>query len=161
MQRVKDPLQCDFMQRKIVLAHENQLQWQKKQIQAPRVFGVMLTEHLVQAGALVPPVLEWCCTQVDHFLWIWFDIFSCTIIMITRISYIFSCLFIMITRISHIFLSHHHDYQDSTYFPVSPSWPPDWSWGGSRWHLPSLGTGLAHSGSKATVWQWRGLYTNI
>ena len=24
----------------------------------------MLTDHLVQAGALVPPVLEWCCTQV-------------------------------------------------------------------------------------------------
>lgn len=34
-------------------------------IQAPRVFGVMLTEHLVQAGALVPPVLEWCCTQIE------------------------------------------------------------------------------------------------
>ena len=37
---------------------------QELQIQAPRVFGVMLPEHLVQAGALVPPVLEWCCTQV-------------------------------------------------------------------------------------------------
>ena len=34
------------------------------EIQAPRVFGVALPEHLVQAGALVPPVLEWCCTQV-------------------------------------------------------------------------------------------------
>ena len=28
----------------------------------------MLTEHLVQAGALVPPVLEWCCTQVSAFV---------------------------------------------------------------------------------------------
>ena len=67
------------------------------QIQAPRVFGVMLTEHLVQAGALVPPVLEWCCTQVDHFLLILFHLFS--------------CLIIMIIRISHIFLSHHYDHQ--------------------------------------------------
>ena len=63
--------------------------------------------------------------------------------------------------ISHIFLSHQYDHQDFTYFPVSPSWPPDWSWGGSRWHLPPLRTGLAHPGSKAAVWQWRGLYTNI
>ena len=83
MQRVKGPPQCDIMCKKIVLAHDDK----KMQIQAPRVFGVMLTEHLVQAGALVPPVLEWCCTQVDHFL-----------------TYM----------LSPIFLSHHHyDHQIS------------------------------------------------